>query len=250
MFDDIYWLTSLCRIIPKLEALDLKNTQLREIVEELHAQRGIVDPSGTNLNPVLLRLLKNWMSTTSLTIPVHPTQYAYGTSSADRVKPAVDALDFCLKVSLPEACVGILDRLLNPPALDIEYIKTQLAPLLPDLRGLLVKHKHPLTSPLFTSTFRTIMLYWVERVLGPRPLNTVSKHLEAIRNWQCSCNICPAVRDFLTSDAAESKEWQRIGAPKRGHVEKLLQSYAREVATYSTIRTTPQGLKVRVLCIA
>ncbi|KAI1793099.1 hypothetical protein LXA43DRAFT_1002796 [Ganoderma leucocontextum] len=185
-------------ITPKLEALDLKDTQLREIVEGLHAKRAVIDPAGTNLNP-------NWIGTTSLTTQALPMYHAYGTSSANRAKPAVDALDFCLK--------------------------TQLAPLLPDIRGLLLKHKQPLTSPLFVSAFRTIMLYWAEKVLGPRPPNTASKHLEAdpqLAVLMRRVSRCPQIS-------------------YRGHIEKFLQSHARAIATYSTIRTTPQGLKVTKL---
>ncbi|PIL31359.1 hypothetical protein GSI_06058 [Ganoderma sinense ZZ0214-1] len=214
-------------IAPKLETLTLKDTQLREIVEELHAKRIDVDPAGTDLNPALLRLLGDWISTTSLTIPAQLTHHAYGTPSVNRVKPVIDVLDFCLKVSLPEACDVILERLLNPPVLDVEYIKTQLAPLFPDLRALVLQYKQPLTSPVFASAFRTVMLYWTQK--------------------QCSCDVCPAVRQFLTSEAAEDKEWHRIGAVKRGHVEKFLQAHARAVATYSTIRTVPHGLKVTKL---
>ncbi|KAI1793098.1 hypothetical protein LXA43DRAFT_1127543, partial [Ganoderma leucocontextum] len=226
-------------IVPKLEALNLQDTQLRAIMDELHAKRALLDPSGTKVHPVLFRLLKKWVSIVNLTA-YSPSSYYGGQST----KPAIPVLEYCLTLGLPEVCVIVTKRLLHPAKLDAEYIKNQLAPLLPDLSTLLVRQKVPLSSPTFAPLFRTIMLYFAEKVLGPRPPDTASKHLQALSRWTCTCDVCPAVRKFLTSEANERREWGRIGAPKRRHVEQFLNLHARSLATYTTIRTTPQGLTV------
>ncbi|PIL31358.1 hypothetical protein GSI_06057 [Ganoderma sinense ZZ0214-1] len=227
-------------IIPKLEALNLQDTQLRAIMEEVHAKRALLDPSDTKVQPVLLRLLKKWVSIVNLTSTTYGTSY-YGQQSP---KPAIPVLEFCLTLRLPEVCTIVTKRLLHPARLDAEYIKNQLAPLLPDLSALLGRQKQPLSSPTFVPLFSTIMLYYTEKVLGPRPADTLSKHVQALNRWTCSCELCPSVRRFLTSEATERREWQRIGAPKRRHVEQFLNLHARSLATYTLIRTTPQGLTV------
>ena len=230
------------KVIPKLEAANLQDTQLRAIMNEVHAKRAVLDLSDTKVQPVLSRLLKKWASIVNLTA-YSPTLY-YGGHSA---KPAIPVLDYCLTLRLLEGCDIVTQRLLHPARLDAEYVKNQLAPLLPDLGALLARREQPPSSPTFAPLFRTTMLYYTENVLGPRPPDTASKHLQALARWTCNCGVCPAVRRFLTSEASERKQWSKIGAPKRRHVEQFLNLHARMSATCETIRTTPQGLEVRDL---
>ena len=231
---------SITRIVPKLEALNLQETPLREIMDELHAKRALFDPSRTKIRPILFRLLKKWASIANLTTH-HQSAYYRG----QYIKPAISVFDYCLTLRLPEVCAIVTKRLLNPAKLDTEYIKNQLAPLLPDLSALLAKQQQPPSSPPFAPLFRTTMLYYTEKVLGPRPPDTLGKHLQALSKWTCSCEVCPTVRKFLTSEGIERREWQRIGAPKRRHLEQHLDLHARLLATHAMIRSTPQGLSVR-----
>ncbi|PIL31379.1 hypothetical protein GSI_06079 [Ganoderma sinense ZZ0214-1] len=229
----------LAGIIPKLEAANPQEPQLRTMIDQVHAKRALLDPSGTKVQPVLLRLLKKWALVVNVTS--HSSYSRYG---GQYTKPAISALEYCLALHLPEVCAIITKRLLQPAKLDAEYIKNQLAPLLPDLSALLVRRKQPPSSPTFAPLFRTTLLYYVEKVLGPRPDDTLSKHLPALNKWTCNCDVCPSVRKFLTSGVTERMEWQRIGPPKRRHLEQFLSAHASSMATFTMVRTTPQGLIV------
>ncbi|KAL7285084.1 hypothetical protein ACG7TL_000176 [Trametes sanguinea] len=219
-------------VVPKLEQLITDATIVRGLIEVLHSKAAQIDPSGSLLKEATL-LLNFRVQSSSFATP------------AARVKPAIEALDLCFNIELPEACRLVLHRLIHPPKLDVAYISTYLGPLIPELRALLAKHKTPISAEPFASTFRTILLYWVQHVMGPRPLDTSATYIGALKAWTCNCHICPAVRTFLTSKLEESCSWQRIGAPTRRHVEIFLTRHAQAIATFDTIRTTPQGLQVK-----
>ncbi|OSD00799.1 hypothetical protein PYCCODRAFT_1469016 [Trametes coccinea BRFM310] len=171
------------------------------------------------------------------------TNAGYFATPTARVKPAIEALNLCFNIELPEACRLVLHRFIHPPKLDVAYISTYLGPLIPELHALLAKHKTPISAEPFASTFCTILLYWVQHVMGPRPLDTSATYIGALKAWTCNCHICPAVQTFLTSKPEESCSWQRIGAPTWRHVETFLTRHARAIATFDTFRTTPQGLQ-------
>ncbi|KAJ8455552.1 hypothetical protein ONZ51_g12411 [Trametes cubensis] len=231
------------QVVPKLEGLKLDVSVLRSIIEEVHRRRAQIDPDGTRVKSALLRLLKKYIGGISLVAPTYSASYYLAT--VNRTKPVLEALEFCFTVQLPEGCTFVFQRLLNPPKLDSQYITTQLAPLVPDIRPFLMKHKLPLNQEPFATALRAIMLYWGQKVTGPRPSEVPQTYMNALRAWTCRCEICPAVRAFLTSKPEESMSWTRIGAPKRKHVENFLATHARAIATYDTIRSTPQGLIVK-----
>lgn len=157
----------------------------------------------------------------------------------------VTILEFCLsKGGLP--CFAIaLDRLLDPKLITEGYVNQTLVPLLPQLRTLAVKHGHALAAEPFAHGFRTIMRAWAEKVLGPRPSEAGAQGiLASLRQWTCACEPCASVRRFLTAQAERAKTLDRIGAPKRKHVEQQLTAYARGAATYQAIMRSPQGLQV------
>ncbi|OJT10004.1 hypothetical protein TRAPUB_13493 [Trametes pubescens] len=112
------------------------------------------------------------------------------------------------------------------------------------MRALLVKYKQPLTSEAFAIAFRKIMLHWVQKVMGPRPPDSTASLLAGLKSWTCNCDVCPPVRNFLTAKPEESNSWTRIGAPKRRHLETFLSKYAKQIATFAMIRSTPQGITV------
>ncbi|RPD82293.1 hypothetical protein L226DRAFT_497438 [Lentinus tigrinus ALCF2SS1-7] len=228
----------LTELLPKLEKMALNDTLLRTLVQELHTRRAALDPTGHNIQPVFTRLVQQWASTVTVTTPTYNRYHG--------ITHAINALDFCLSVNMPDACKLILTRLLSPPNLDGNYVQEQLAPLVSELRGFLLKHKLPLTSPIFAPVFRSTMQLWAEKVLGTRPLETASTHIQNLQNLGCNCEYCKPVQQFLTSASSNvSQSWHRIKAQNRRHVEKNLQSYAHALATWETIRTTPQGIRVR-----
>lgn len=229
----------------------MQTTILHAIIKELGAKRAQIDPSGITLNPLLLRLLQKYVNAIDLTYIAPPayashSYYRAAAPAAPAQRPALAALEFCLSLQLPDACKFVIGRLLNPAKLDVKYIETQLAPLLPDMRALLVKYNQPLTSEAFAMAARKIMLYWVQKVMGPRPPDSTASLLGGLKAWTCNCDVCPPVRNFLTAKPEESNSWTRIGAPKRRHLEAFLSKHARQIATFATIRSTPQGITVCV----
>lgn len=227
----------------------MQNTILHAIIKELGAKRAQIDSSGITLNPFLRRLLQKYINAIDLTYIAPPayashSYYRAAAPAAPAQKPALAALEFCLSLQLPDACKFVIGRLLNPAKLDVKYVETQLAPLLPDMRALLVKYKQPLTSEAFAIASRKIMLLWVQKVMGPRPPDTTASLLGGLKGWTCNCDVCPPVRNFLTAKPEESNSWARIGAPKRRHLEAFLSKHARQIATFATIRSTPQGITV------
>lgn len=230
-------------MIPQLGTLQLNVDVLRAFIQELRSHRATIDPERKTLSPLLLRLLKKYINAISLT--THAARGYNWYQASVYTKPAINALGFCLQLNYPQACKYVFDRLLNPSQLDVTYIKEQLAPLVPDLRGLLVKHKIPLTLEPFATTFRRIMLCWVETVMGPRPHNSAASLMQYLAAWSCSCHGCAPVRTFLVARPAETLNLDRIGAPLRKHIERYLTQFASRIATFQMIRTTPQGLTVR-----
>ncbi len=236
-----------CRVIPQLGTLQLNVNVLRAFIQELRSQRAVIDPERKKLSPLLLQLLKRYINAISLTIYVARAQgVRYNWNGAPvYTKPAIDALGFCLQLKLPQACKYVFDQLLNPSQLDEKYIKEQLAPLVPDLRALLLKHNQALTLEPFATAFRRIMLYWVQIVMGPRPHNTAAPFMRDLTAWFCGCHGCSRVRTLLVARPAESLHMDRIGAQLRKHLEGYLAQFASRVATFQMIKTTPQGLTVR-----
>lgn len=88
----------------------------------------------------------------------------------------------------------------------------------------------------------------MEYVLGrtPAPNVSLSRQLTNLARWICSCHVCKQGRVFFSKSVQGSMTLERIGAPARKHVEGYLATYARSLATWDLVRTTPQSLSVRV----
>ena len=166
---------------------------------------------------------------------------------APQSSPAIKAaLDWCVAVKYPALASVVLETVTEPAKLSVQYINTVLVPVLPELRAW--GHQHRLLDKL-ASGFQRIMAAWTDTVLGaaPAPNLTLAGQLKGLAKWACSCQYCTVARNFLTKTAGRSTSLQRIGAPSRKHLEQQLSMYARGVATYEMIRSTPQGLTVRRL---
>ncbi|OCH94338.1 hypothetical protein OBBRIDRAFT_801332 [Obba rivulosa] len=235
-------------VVPKLEPLALNASGQRAVLEELLAHRkGFPSSDDVNagINAVIRRFAKKYASAVPLPFSRRALYGVYHREEPGSTT-VVDALDFCLRASCTEAYLIIINRAANPssPAkLDATYIQGNLVPLIPELRKLATKYKSKASLSAFTSTVRTIMLLWARKVLGQKPVDASAK-LASIKNWTCSCEICTPVRLFLVSEPERSKNWHRIGAPTRRHVEKFLATYTPSVATWSTITGSPQGITV------
>lgn len=116
-----------------------------------------------------------------------------------------------------------------------------LIPLVPALRQLALKYN---MLDALAPAFRMIIRVWVQKILGPLPPDPTAR-VAAVRRWMCTCQECKTIRTWLLAKPDRSFALHRIGAPKRKHVESFLAQYVtREAATWETISTSPQGLRV------
>ncbi|KAG8899783.1 hypothetical protein FRC01_010367 [Tulasnella sp. 417] len=88
------------------------------------------------------------------------------------------------------------------------------------------------------------MLTWISQVLGAMKPADAAQQLAAVRSFRCPCNNCTAVIRWLTTSNERSATLNRIGAPNVRHLEANLRQYARNVATSTVIRTSPQGIQI------
>jgi hypothetical protein len=132
----------------------------------------------------------------------------------------------------------IIERILNSKP-QARYINETMVPLISELRVLAERHGASLTDSSLASGIRGIIKAWIGVVLGPKPI------LEEIRHqagpilsvkWKCSCAPCVLARTFLTKAPTEpSVRLERIGTSKRNHVEHMLRTFAKEVASFVPI---------------
>ncbi|KAI0756353.1 hypothetical protein C8Q80DRAFT_1264420 [Daedaleopsis nitida] len=84
--------------------------------------------------------------------------------------------------------------------------------------------KSQLDLPRAHTVLRTIMVLWVDKILGKRPAPGTGA--AQLQNWTCSCEHCKKVRAFLREEPERSKTWERLGYYcVRQHLEKELKRF-------------------------
>ncbi|KZV95593.1 hypothetical protein EXIGLDRAFT_644081 [Exidia glandulosa HHB12029] len=219
-------LTSL--VLPKLKALPWVEWTWKSMIEQLHARSG--DPAFAGPPALALQLAVAEL------IEVYARQAQL---SASQLAPT---LAFALKLGGDSSVKIVLDRLLAPRQLNATYISQNLIPAVDTICSLASTQHIPLSTEPFASSLRQIMQLWIEKVLGPKPNEKGA--ITTLGRWTCGCADCTPVVAFLTADVRRELRLERIGAPRRKHLEGYLGSYARSLATFETIRSTPQGLRV------
>lgn len=143
----------------------------------------------------------------------------------------LDALSVCLRVRALEACTTILKRTVDIKLLTENYINTVLIPLIPGLR-----HLAPQYTMLddFAPTIQTIMLAWIEKILGSKPQEDGSAKLLSLSSWTCNCKDCSDTRTFLTARPDERTVVLFMDISRRKHLEDHLLRYACSVCSWST----------------
>ncbi|EJD55214.1 hypothetical protein AURDEDRAFT_118417 [Auricularia subglabra TFB-10046 SS5] len=238
--------------IPKLTALPWNATSWKACIELLHKRR--TEPAfavvSTQLGNAVTAMVRTYAQKVDL--PASSAQ-AYNYSSKPRYGAGgrligdtriCDVLTTCVKVDGMECAKIVLDRVLHG-AHSTQYISDVLIPLIEQLAAFAREHRLSLSGEPFASAIRQIMSVWLDKVLGAMPDESLSRSLlNTLARYTCTCEECKSVRTFLTTIPERVLTLDRIGAPKRKHVEQQLSSWARGAATYDFIRTTPQGLKV------
>ena len=159
-----------------------------------------------------------------------------------------DAFYWCFAIDRPELCAILVQRLTKNAYLGHNHhVKDALLPALPDLRAWGARHNMlDVIAPVFAKT----MAVWTDRVLGrlPQMSTTRAAQLQDLARWTrtCSCDPCTRAREVLTQSTERSVRIERIGAQAKKHLESKLRAHAGLLATWTMLRTTPQGLEVGV----
>lgn len=153
----------------------------------------------------------------------------------------IRAMDLCATAGALELCDDVITKCLSATVTTPQYIEDVLIPLLPELRTWADRHDRTMDSSI-----RAIVIAWLEYVLGIRPVpdSAVATQLTSLPAWSCSCHACVAARTFLIKGEDDTKTLDRIGVNTRRHVEEFLGLHAQRLASWATIRTAPQSLKV------
>lgn len=214
--------------------MTLSDQAVREFADEVRGQRArFVFPeeyAGRTLDSVIITFAEKY-------IKFVPAQ-----------SPAVvmHVLNWCFSVQIPSLLQVAIDQFTHPAKLNAQYVRTVLVPLLPELRS------WGLNNGILDSlapAFQKIVAAWNDKILGPspQPNPSLATQLKDLAKWTCSCEHCSTAKKFLTKMAGSSTSLPRIGAPSRKHLEQQLSVHARGLATFTMIRSTPQGLTVGAL---
>lgn len=153
-------------------------------------------------------------------------------------------LDLCATAGSLDLCSDVITKCLNDPATTTpEYIDDVLVPLLPELRIWAERHGRNMDIEV-----RAIVVAWLERVLGPRPVPdpVVASQLTSLSAWSCECQACVNARTFLIKGEQNSATLNCNRVRTRRHVEGFLDLYAQQLASWITDSISPQCLKVSV----
>ncbi|KAL1695544.1 hypothetical protein GGG16DRAFT_121735 [Schizophyllum commune] len=238
---DIVW--------PSLCSLEYRESIMLDFVQALYEHRDCVSvvDGAPGIDAVITLALQRIIETARFE-PYSPTQYPayYGYSNASQRSQnlALHLLTLCLKYDQIPLCSSVLVRLCDRTLITPAYIQNVLVPFLPQLRHFLNQNKLPPHAPPFNAAFTDIVALWARHVLGPRPPDPPADMLEMLSKPSCHCQSCVDVFTFLNKSADRAYRLERIGAPKRQHVEQELFSFARGAATWQAIGGTPQGLLV------
>jgi hypothetical protein len=160
----------------------------------------------------------------------------------------IEVLTLCLKTSNEGLCFEVTDRLLaplnDPTQAHQSYLENTLVPLVIPFKQFTTANRiTPSTEP-YASFFKAVMIHWLGKVFGPQPPDTYAPSPE-INNLRCNCTECEEIKAFYNSPREQVCSLQRIGAPRRKHVESQFAYNARNAGSCSMIRTVPQGVIVR-----
>ncbi|KAL1741386.1 hypothetical protein HDZ31DRAFT_45534 [Schizophyllum fasciatum] len=168
-------------------------------------------------------------------------------TSYDNQMKAISLLKLCLQHDQYALCDSVFARLLNESFINADYVQNVLVPFIPQLRQFLISNRKPPWTKPFDAAFATIVTLWAKQSLGPKPVDPPAHILVGLRKHTCHCQVCADVFKFLDKSEAKSHRCERLGAPKRKHLENELGKFARGAAEWSVIDSSPQGLKITKL---
>ncbi|KDQ61180.1 hypothetical protein JAAARDRAFT_191287 [Jaapia argillacea MUCL 33604] len=217
-------------VIPRVKSLPCHEQTLRQFITELEARKDELGALADSDLPV---------STAITELVTLIIRQAYISPQS-----VIDCLRLCHDTGNAALYTLVMQRALQSSG-SAQHLTQVLVPLLPALRGFLAKIRLPPTEEPFASTYKNVMMTWLRQNLGRRPDEKgATKVIDAVKKLPCDCDPCKRVVKFLTAQHERTLRLDRIGAPKRRHVESNLSSHCRAAATWEMIHTTPQGLTV------
>jgi hypothetical protein len=231
---------SFLSIHPTIKALPYDEALWTQYMSQLVANRSKIPGASESVSGVLDESLK-------LVIGKFKSQAssAFATNTAYQHKKALDLIVLCLRTGHLNLTEQIFARLLDKSLLTANYIQKFLVPFLPEFRKCLQKENIAITSDPFRSIFKLVVLCWSEKVLGQKPGDQAIAQRASLQTLASHCHDCREVFLFLAQGTSKTRSWERIGAPRRKHLEQRLAMNASWAASWNMIRSTPQGITVR-----
>ncbi|KAA1473725.1 hypothetical protein DENSPDRAFT_823223 [Dentipellis sp. KUC8613] len=218
-------------VIPKLQSTKLPVSALGIIVDGIRSHRDrFVFPDGQTDAPLDLAIT----SFAKKYVKKIPFRNA---------SDIINTLNWCSDIRRVDLGQTIIERFLNPPAMDATYIVDTLIPLLPRFRQWATQVKQ---LENLAWVFPDVMILWIQKILGSPPAHnaTLATQMQSLRMWTCTCRDCQEVQAFLRSNLYRTQSMQKIGAPRRKHLEKNMAVIDRHLVTYQMIGGSPQGLTI------
>lgn len=214
---------------------------LKALLEGLRAKG---EATGLNQGPMKALMLRLVMKYATI-IDFRPVTRSLVNDEKARMQAGLEALTYCLDAGVLESCAEVLRRFFTKPdGLDVQFLQTNVVPLVKRLRPLLRKHKLSVTTNIIAVPLRSLLLDWVSKVMGPRPSDAGLASLRALDKWVCVCVHCTPVRRWLAESTDASGTFSNLGATNRNHIEKFLKAHASNIATWHLVDVRPQGLIV------
>ncbi|KAH9842669.1 uncharacterized protein C8Q71DRAFT_733865 [Rhodofomes roseus] len=223
------------------------DNDMSEFVNLLRAHAGDFPPSrtGSSVRSLASKVVRHIVEKAKFYAYARP-RYMTGarTGSEPDITKAIELLSLCHRTDCMDSCTLLFKRLLAPPSLSPEYVEHILVPLLPELRKFLLENGLSLSDEPFSAVFKTVLMLWGKRVLGPKPNDVPADVMAMLASYRCKCVDCTTAFNFLMSSPERDRAIHRLGAARKKHLESMLVTYARRAATWSVLRAVPQGLLI------
>ncbi|KAI0776793.1 hypothetical protein BD413DRAFT_490926 [Trametes elegans] len=211
-------------LIPRVATAGADMPTLRALIDDIGAQRPLLDSDGHALASIVPQLLAHCSVSVQLGSDVPP---------ADRVENVYDAVRYCLSFDCPGLAGELIGRVVKPDStVDKKYIMDTLEPVLAGLPSIM-RRKNMLLSSNFTPHIGSILLYWGTTIMGPPPggITASRQALEEFEAWQCACGKKNAAMVKPVQWAMYQKRGIRLFRGLSSDVEELYTALGQDGGT-------------------
>lgn len=239
------------RVWPALKTSKFQANVYTDFTEQLQKHKAQLHPSntGVSVDSIITDAVRQAIQQTPfaqyIALP-YGYSWARGNGTHENRSKTLELLRLCLTTGNRASTSLVFRRLLDPSFHKPEYIENVLVPFLPELRQFLINNRVSLAEEPFSAVFKSIIMLWASKVLGSKPNQATDTLIAKMRGHPCKCLYCTQAFNFLTTSVDKTCRLERIGAPKRKHLEQELSRHAHGAATWVMIPGSPQGLTVSV----